>query len=197
MKTAATVLAATLVAAAPSVATATNVAFGKPVTGTPFYDNGSETFTYQNLTDGRLDDTGTGGNWSFWLTPNGTLGSATIDLLGLYDISTITLQNTHNRGYGDRATRDFRIELSADGTSFSTLLASTLPYEGGTLSLHDYAADDAVARYVRVDVDSFYGSSGGLNEVMVNAVPAVPEPAAAALPATLAGGAILVRRRRA
>src|SRR4051812_18671213 len=82
----------------------TNVALHKPVTGTAFYDSGTETFPYTNVTDGLLNDSGAPSAWSFWLTPNSQVGSFTIDLQSSFTIDSFDLQNTHNRGFNDRGT---------------------------------------------------------------------------------------------
>src|SRR5438046_3042673 len=73
------------------------ISLGKPVTGSGFYNSGTETFPFQNITNGRYNDTGSPGDWSFWLTDNGLNGFATIDLQGDFVINRIDVQNTHNR----------------------------------------------------------------------------------------------------
>ena len=149
---------------------------GKPVTSTGFYDQGTETFPASNITDGLFDDTGTPGNWSFWLTPNGQLGSATINLGGLYAINQFQLQNTHNRGYDDRGTNAFDISVSTDGINFTPVVSGSFGTWPNIPIVTENLTAPVVGKYVKFNIDSFYGSSGGFNELQVYGTPAaVPE----------------------
>ena len=192
-------LAAPLASHASSV-----ISLNKPVTGTGFYNSGTETFTYQNITDGLGGDTGTPGNWSFWLTPQGQMGSATIDLQGQYNVDQLDIQDTHNRGYYDRGTQDFDVSVSNDGVHFTNLLTDSFTNaEWVNLTTNTYNSFAPVtARYVKFNVDSLWGGqSGGINELTVYGSPAVlstPEPgsvAALALGALPLAGLILRRRK--
>ena len=149
-----------------------------------FYATNSEQFPYGNLTDGLFNDTGSGGNWSFWLAPNGATDSyVVIDLGAIMVVDEIRLQNTHNRSHNDRGTEDFRLSLSNDGASFTPIIDSTMDSVWGTgsaIPIESYSVANVSARYVRFDLDSYYGvKGGGLNEISVYG--AVPEPATALL----------------
>lgn len=176
-------------------ANAQNLALNRPVTGNTYYDQGSETFTWQNVTDGQYNDSGVPFDWSFWLTPQNTGGFFTVDLGELYSLSSFVLQNTHNRGYNDRGTRDYTISLSADGTNFSPVVIGTLEFFTSSVSTIPTVTvniDPSIARYVRFTANTWYGSSAGLNEIEVYGQP-VPTPAAAVV---LALGALTTSRRR-
>ena len=180
------------------------------MTGTAYYSSGSETFPVSNLTDGRLNDTGTPGNWSFWLTPSGQNGTATIDLGSDYTLDSFFLQNTLNRGYQDREAATVGVYVGdtaptfGDTSTYGTLVQNVqFPDTEGTGVIADdsFAIAPTTGRYVTVDLTAFYGSSGGLNEVEAfgtpAAVSAAPEPDAWAL---MLGGVsamgLMLRRRR-
>ncbi|MAE65735.1 MAG: hypothetical protein CMJ18_15810, partial [Phycisphaeraceae bacterium] len=142
---------------------------GKPVTGSGFFNSGSETFPFDNVTDGRINDTGTGFDWSFWLTQGGTNDHVVIDLEDVVRIDAFRIQNTHNRSHHDRGTRDFRIEVSEDGVSYTTVVDDTLAdVNGAEFPFETFSLAQAVTgRFVRFQVDSFRGFGGGLNEIEV------------------------------
>lgn len=179
-----------------ALAAPTNVALGKTVTGSSYYDSGSEVFPYSQVVDGRTTDTGTGYDWSFWLSAQSQVTNqwVQVDLGQLYGISSVILYDTHNRGYNDRGTENYHVALSSNGISFTTVGSGTftnaewLNQTADTLNL----ASVTNARYVRFYADSAYGSgSAGLAEIQVmgdTPVSAVPEPATAAL----AGLALLI-----
>ncbi|RYG24732.1 discoidin domain-containing protein [bacterium] len=185
--------------AAVSFAADTNVALGKSVIASSgYYNAGSEVFETPNIVDGNVGDTGTGYDWSFWLTPQGqNTGYATVDLGGLFTLSSFDLQDTHNRGHYDRGTKDYHIDLSTDGVNFTTAVTdsftqsewSNLTWKTNTLTT------PVTARYVKFVIDSGYGgASAGINELRAMGHEAVPEPASMA---ALALGALgLLKRRR-
>lgn len=172
---------------------------GKPVTGSAYYDYSGETFPYTNVNDGRYNDTGEAYNWSFWLTPDYQTGWFIIDLGGLYTVSRFIIQNTHNRYHNDRGGLDFDIAASTDGTSYTTVLDNTLTFYDSSydpIPKQTFDIGDATARYVRFDLKTYYGYSGGINELEVYGV--VPLPGAFFL---LGGGlaglaAVGLRKRR-
>jgi hypothetical protein len=160
------------------------VSLNKPVTGSAYFDNSEvpyfpaeERFPWTNVNDGYFNDLYTGrpnpNAWSYWLTPNYTTGWFGIDLHGLYAVSYFEIQNTHNRAYNDRSGKDFRISLSTDGINYTTVVTDTLPNAIGVgYPLETYSlASPTLAQYVRFDLDSYYGISGGINELSVYAVP--------------------------
>jgi hypothetical protein len=171
-----------------------NLALGKTVTSSGYYNSGSEVFPAQTITDGRYNDTGTGFDWSFWLTPQNLNGYATVDLGAIYSVSSFVLQDTHNRGYFDRGTNAYTIALSNDGVNFTDVVSDSFSNsEWSTLALKTNTLGvSALGRYVRFTVDSRYGASAGLNEIEVYGQP-VPEPATMA---ALGLGAVGVLRRR-
>jgi len=161
-----------------------NLALGKPVYSSTYYNfpTVGETFPPTALTDGRLADTGSPGDWSFWLAPNGSSGSFTVDLQKVETISRIELQNTRNRFYGDRGIEKFKLEVSLDGKTFTPLLEGSLAF----VTAHNYKAFQfekfefapAQARFIRLTGLSHYMNnyrpnqeikdhSGGLNEIRV------------------------------
>lgn len=184
--------------AASRAQTLVNVAAGKPVTGA-YYDSGSEVFPASTITDGRFGDTGTGYDWSFWLSPQGTIqATLTIDLLGMFSISSFVLQNSHNRGHYDRGTKDFTLRFSLDDTSYTTLYT-------GAFSSSDWSdlnlvtinlGAPATGRYLQFESLSLYGgASAGLNELQAYGV-AIPEPSAVALLGCGALCVLVLRARR-
>lgn len=159
-----------------------NLALGKPVFS-PGYctrPHGS-VFPPDKLTDGRLDDSGVPGDWSFWLAPDGESGEFTVDLLRPETIGRLSLQNTHNRGIDDRGTAAFEAFGSLDNKSFFHLVTGELPRvdapRGAEFPFHDFTFDPAETRYVKVVVTRHYRSierppdhphqGGGLNEIRI------------------------------
>jgi hypothetical protein len=155
---------------------ANDLANGKSTTGSAYYDGGSEVFPNSNVTNERFDDSGAPYDWSFWLTPNGDTGYVTIDLGADYSVDQFDLQDTHNRGYFDRGTNDFTIATSLNGTDFTTVYTGSFnESEWANLTWQDDTITATDAEYVRFTIDSFYGSSGGLNELQVFGSPAQNE----------------------
>lgn len=159
-----------------------NLALGKPVFS-PGYcarPHGS-VFPPEKLTDGRLDDSGVPGDWSFWLAPDGEGGEFTIDLLRAETIGRISLQNTRNRGIDDRGTAEFEAYGSLDNKSFFPLVTGSLPRvdvpRDVEFPFHDFMFAPVEARYVKVVVTRHYRSlerpadhphqGGGLNEIRI------------------------------
>jgi hypothetical protein len=196
---------------ATGVQAQSNVALGASVTASSFYNVGTEVFPAAKVTDGITVDSGTPSNWSFWLAAEhqGAGQYVTVDLGGLYDITSVTLFDSHNRGYFDRGTDAFHLSVSTDGSSFTTDTAwagafTTAEWQNQTAK--DVAVD-TTARYVRFNVDSIYGSGSttyygaGLAEIQVYGTAAitptsVPEPDALALVLAGVGVAGFMLRRR-
>ena len=159
-----------------------NLALGKPVFS-PGYcvrPHGS-VFPPDNLTDGRLNDSGVPGDWSFWLAPDFESGQFTVDLMQNETISRISLQNTSNRFINDRGTENFAIEISSDNKIFTPLIEGTLPRiapenSKASFPFHDFTFPETTARYVRFIILSHYRHptnpshaypSGGLSEIRI------------------------------
>lgn len=160
----------------------TNIALGMTVTGSPYYNSGSEVFPYWKIVDGSVADGGSAYNWNFWLTPNGQTGWAQIDLSKEYSIGKIEFLNTHNRWYNDRTTRNWTIEI------LNSSLISMFSISGSESDLNMSPWTDPIppkiidltmpvtGRYVKFSVNSYWGSSGGLNELRVYEAMPIPEP---------------------
>jgi hypothetical protein len=147
------------------------VSLGAPVTGSGFLAFEGDEFPFDNLTDGRFGDTGVFQDWSFWLGRNFTAEYFIVDLGAVFNIDEMQIQNTHNRQFNDRGTRDFGISLSTDGAAYASVLAGTLADVSGTgvgIPIETFAPS-ATGRYVRFDAQSAYGPYGsvGLNELSV------------------------------
>ncbi|MGC6424189.1 MAG: discoidin domain-containing protein [Lentimonas sp.] len=155
-----------------------NLAFEKPVSASSYYNVGGESFPASNVTDGRLADTGSPKNWSFWLAQNGDSGAVTIDLEEVHEISRIDLQNTRNRQYADRGIKNFTIEVSTDGSTFEEVTRGTLKrieqQSPNYYAFETFAFQKTTARFVRINGLTNYvpdngrhKGSGGLNEVRI------------------------------
>jgi hypothetical protein len=154
--------------AAPVVST--NAAVSSSV---GYYSQGGESFPVHNLIDGRFNDSGTLGNWSFWLAPNGANRAVlTLDLHIPYRILAVDVQDTHNRNYRDRGTRGFVISTSLDGRVYAPVVTDTFsPQEWQSLSVKHFQIS-TVGRYVRFEALSCWGcQSVGLNEIQISGFP--------------------------
>lgn len=152
------------------------VSQGKPVTATDHLDAGSmEVFPPENIVDGRMNDTGEPGDWSFWLANDGSQAAElTIDLESVCPVVAIWLQNTHNRSINDRGARSVRLSLSVDGKSYSPAGEIELPNAAGQEQIEMQNVnlpEPTKARYVKVECTAWYGFGPGLNEVQVFALP--------------------------
>jgi len=163
---------------------ATNLALGKPAFSPAYYSNvHGEEFGPWCLTDGRLNDAGTPGDWSFWLAQNGEDGEFTIDLLEPTGIARIDFQNTRNRTHNDRGMKGFTVLVSDDNKTFREILSGELlrPEEkkspGEDFPFESFSFPPVTARYVKVVGTSHYNSperppehpnqGGGLNEIRI------------------------------
>lgn len=161
-----------------------NLALGKPVSSPSYYamPHGS-VFPPSTLTDGRLNDSGSPGDWSFWLAPNGEDGEFTVDLLESMQIGRIDLQNTRNRTHGDRGMRHISVQVSNDGEEFHELFQTELqpiielPPPGEEFPFQSFTFPPVNARHVRVvGLDHHRNPKrppdnpnhgGGLNEIRI------------------------------
>lgn len=161
-----------------------NLALGKPVTSPAHYSmpHGS-VFPAASLTDGRLNDSGSPGDWSFWLAPNEADGEFTVDLLESTQIGRIDLQNTRNRTYGDRGCRGISVLVSENGRDFREIFQAELqripelPAPGVDFPFESFSFAPVSARFVKVVGLSHYrdperppenfNHGGGLNEIRI------------------------------
>jgi hypothetical protein len=156
------------------------LSIGKNVTGGPIYD---DRFPISSVNDGKFNDTPYDINsekYSYWITPNNTLGAFIIDLGSVDKVTYFEIQNTRNRIYGDRGGEDFKIYLSLDNTIYTAAVNGTLNQItiawGAAYPLQSFnLATPINARYVKFDLLNYYGSSGGINELSVYGSP-VPVP---------------------
>jgi hypothetical protein len=165
----------------PTSPSGENLALGKPVFAPAYLTrpHGS-VFPPDNLTDGRTDDSGVPGDWSFWLAPDHEAGSFTIDLLETHQISRVDLQNTRNRNIGDRGLKRFRLLISNDNRNFTPVLEASLdaiPLETRSFPFQSFTFPSVTARYVKIEGIDHYRSparpvndphqGGGLNEIRI------------------------------
>jgi hypothetical protein len=158
-----------------------NLALGKPVFAPSYLTrpHGS-VFPPDNLTDGRTDDSGVPGDWSFWLAPDHQAGEFTVDLLESHSVSRIELQNTRNRSIGDRGMKRFRILVSLDNRNFTPVMEGELPaidLQQRTFPFETFSFPPVAARYVKIEGIDHYRSAdrpmddphqgGGLNEIRI------------------------------
>ncbi|MES2924903.1 MAG: discoidin domain-containing protein [Verrucomicrobiota bacterium] len=161
-----------------------NLALGKPVTSPAHYSKAhGSVFPAGSLTDGRLNDSGSPGDWSFWLAPNEADGEFTVDLLEKTEIGRIDFQNTRNRTHGDRGLSGFRVLVSDDGLDFREILQAELqripelPAPGVDFPFESFSVAPVSARFVKVVGVSHYrhperapenpNHGGGLNEIRI------------------------------
>lgn len=165
-------------------ATQGNLAAGKPVFSPAWYvGRHGDSFPPDNLTDGRFNDTGSPGDWSFWLAPNGVAGEFTVDLLAEFLVGRIELQNTRNRTHGDRGFREISIQVSTDNQSFREIFRAEMQRindessPGVDFPIESIRFDPVHTRYIKVVGLSYYrkmdrplddpNEGGGLNEIQV------------------------------
>ena len=99
----------------------------------------------------------------FWLLPDGAIGSATVELAARTDVRRVLVLNTGNGRFGDRASLRARINAVRDGQTIAVRETELAPFPEWT-SLDLQASD---VESVRVDILSFRGKGGGLNEIKV------------------------------
>jgi F5/8 type C domain len=161
-----------------------NLALGKPVTSPSHYSKThGDTFPPKSLTDGRLNDSGSPGDWSFWLAPDEENGEFTVDLLKSQEICRIDFQNTRNRTYCDRGFRGVSVLVSEDGVHFKEIFTAELrripdlPAPGVDFPFESFPLNPVRARFVKVVGTSHYqhpdlppenpNHGGGLNEIRI------------------------------
>jgi hypothetical protein len=137
-----------------------------------------------------------------WLTNTGDVATAWIqyDLGSLMDVGQAYIWQRSQLGETDRGVKDFTIDGSVDGTTWSSLTSTSLllqqAVDGAPVSAQSFALtqNNTGIRYVRINVDSNYGDDYvGLTEVRFVAV---PEPGTLALAGLGIAAAACGRRRR-
>ncbi len=161
----------------PRLELGNNVALGKQAYAWAEYDG----FPAYNLTDGDLNDQYPGDDEgrSFWLGPDSQTGDVIVDLDELHFINRVDLQNTHNGRWNDRGVEDFTLLVSEDGQAWTEITTGTLTQFASSnirqnIPIESFNFSPLWARYVKIQVDSIYGASAGLNEIRV--FEKVPEP---------------------
>ena len=148
-------------------------------------------YTLSNLTNGvgltpSISTTATHSTLfgDMWMNNSGgTVGNLIFDLGGTYSLSDIAIWQYDSDGVQDRGVKDFTLEFSSDGISFTSLLGTT------TLSIAQYlpitnepaqifALGNTTASHVRLNYLNNYGDPvfTGLSEVQFVGATAIPEP---------------------
>jgi F5/8 type C domain len=140
---------------------APNQALDKPVTAS---DSWSSTYGPGNVTDGSYFEDGA----DYWLLPSYTDGWIEVDLEKIYDLTNLRWLNTHNDGSNDRATTDWRIEISIDGETYTEIGNGTEAFSETPIWAYVPSVTyqtPVTARYIRFYVDGYYWLGGGVNEI--------------------------------
>lgn len=109
----------------------------------------------ENAIDGRLD--------TEWLLPDRSPGWLSIEMNPPRRVEAISIVNSVNPPHEDRATRDYTLEVWADGALVRTL-DGTLPFSTARTPTRHEVGVDRVER-VRIAVRSWHSLGGGLAEV--------------------------------
>ncbi|MFC7336822.1 FecR domain-containing protein [Haloferula chungangensis] len=160
-----------------------NLALGKPVISPGYLTrpHGS-IFPPDNLTDGRLDDSGVPGDWSFWLAPEHEGGEFIVDLLDTHEVSLVSLQGTTNRAIDDRGAASVELLGSLDNKTYFPLSGGPMPridpsLYGQSFPFEDFNFPPVELRYLKCIITSYYkhptrpadhrNQGGGLNEIRI------------------------------
>jgi formylglycine-generating enzyme required for sulfatase activity len=163
-----------------------NVALNKYATASSVYQNYMDSYSARKAVDGStterrpdpitpyIEDSGNywlgkGWNESGYTMPAWLL----IDLGQSYSISEISVLNIVNGGYRDRGSKDFNIQVSLDGVSYSPpILSGTLEWQNETFQTFPLNSG-RTARYVKMNITSTYGSyrCPGINEIKIMSAP--------------------------
>lgn len=157
-----------------------NLALGKKARSSTHYVGANgEIFPAENLTDGRINDTGFPGNWSFWLASNEKpVGEIIIDLGDQQVIDCLQLLNTHNRHHRDRGTKEFTLSTSSDSKNYQKAVSGRLRKLDEKLTadgppvIETFVFPERPARYLKLVIHTFYRgpkptTSAGLNEIRI------------------------------
>ena len=164
----------------------TNIALNKSVTASSVYFDMFSNYSPNKAVNGSTEEIrpdpltpgvfesgnywlGKGSNESGYTTPAWLI----IDLGQNASINLISILNIVNGGYRDRGSKDFNIQVSLDNSSYSTPITSgTLLWQNTTFQNFPLSTP-VVARYVKINITSTYGSIGspGINEIKVMTQP--------------------------
>ncbi|NDE91717.1 MAG: PEP-CTERM sorting domain-containing protein, partial [Alphaproteobacteria bacterium] len=129
------------------------------------------------------------------------------DLKASYSLSAVSLFNTKNATYNDTGSKDFDIQLSSDGVTYTpSLISGRLAWQNSSFQEYQFT-NPTSARYVKINLTSAVtpaadGATGGslgdimrvgLQEVKIMGI---PEPSALSLLAIGLAGLVTLRRRR-
>lgn len=100
----------------------------------------------------------------YWLLPNWSRGSVTVTFSKLEPVSSLMILNTRNAGYRDRASKGIEASLLKGGTVVATQKLQMKPYPYWTTVQFPAPVE---ADQLRIDVLSYLGRGGGLNEIKI------------------------------
>lgn len=167
-----------------------------------------------NLTNGQglsalsLTATHNAESADMWMSDGASqTGWLVFDLQAVYLLDEIVIWNYNSEPNLNRGVKDFNLEASLDGSTYTDVLgSSTLSMGTGSNALpgESFALSGTTARYVRLNIESHYGTGEvpfvGLSEVQFGGElgpQAVPVPPSALLMGLgLAGLGLLARRSR-
>ena len=109
---------------------------------------------------------------NYWLTGNGKVRDEAYFVMDRgcpTEISSLTVRNTHNDNYNDRGMKQMSVFTSTSASGpWNNIHTATLPDpRNAKPSLITYQVSGQ-GRFVKVQVDSFYGLGGGLQFFGIN-----------------------------
>ncbi|MDQ3034900.1 MAG: hypothetical protein M3Y87_21005, partial [Myxococcota bacterium] len=116
---------------------------------------GAPAFGGETVLDGRPD--------TFWLLPDGTTGWVEARVSPARRVERVTVLNSHNAPHGDRATRDYRIEIYAGGRMARAIDGSFAYSTSPEPVTHEVGIDDV--QRIRFVVRSHHRTGAGLAEL--------------------------------
>lgn len=103
-------------------------------------------------------------NVYYWILPNNTLGWIEVDLGSKQDVNFIRWRNTGYKNFNSRATGDYKLFVSADGSSYTKI------YEGHR-NLDEkpkwatHTINEGKVRYIKLDINSIQSDGAGCVEI--------------------------------
>ncbi len=147
-----------------------NVCTGAIVTGSAEQTN----YPASNVIDGKYKEKED--KIQYWLLPDHTTGFLTIDLGQEYEITYLRWKNIGYADFSERATRDWRLQYSTDGSTFFTIASGTRQL-GVSPKWASYTISPTPMRYIRFHIDSISGEGSGVIEIEAYAdLPAKAQP---------------------